>query len=102
MHTYFSQSKLLWTPAQPATSAAEALRREINRKHGLNLSAWHLSYLQGHKADLRLSTENYYDLHKYSVEDYTFWLDLWDFLGIISSVPPQKVHERIRQPKNFN
>lgn len=35
--------------------------------------------------------EDYHDLHKYSVEDYTFWLDLWEFLGIISSIPPQKV-----------
>ncbi|KAG5728825.1 hypothetical protein E4T56_gene4266, partial [Termitomyces sp. T112] len=41
----------------------------INRKHGLKLA-------------------NYHDLHKYSVEDYTFWLDLWESLGIISSIPP--------------
>ena len=44
--------------------------------------------------------ENYQDLHNYSVEDYTFWLDLWEHLAIVSSVPPnlvsivllQKVH----------
>jgi acetoacetyl-CoA synthetase len=37
------------------------------------------------------SAEDYHALHKYSVESYTFWLDLWEFLGIISSVPPTKV-----------
>ncbi|KAG6900780.1 hypothetical protein C0993_002204 [Termitomyces sp. T159_Od127] len=31
---------------------------------------------------------NYHELHKYSVEDYTFWLDLWEELGVISSIPP--------------
>jgi acetoacetyl-CoA synthetase len=35
--------------------------------------------------------ENFHDLHKYSVEDYTFWLDLWNFLGIIHSVSPSQV-----------
>jgi acetoacetyl-CoA synthetase len=39
---------------------------------------------------MSLHAEDYYDLHKYSVEDYTFWLDLWEYLGIISSIPPQK------------
>ncbi|KAF7376544.1 AMP-binding domain-containing protein [Mycena sanguinolenta] len=34
---------------------------------------------------------DYHALHKYSVESYTFWLDLWEFLGIKSSVPPKKV-----------
>jgi hypothetical protein len=34
---------------------------------------------------------NYHDLHRHSVEDDNFWLELWEFLGIISSVPPQKV-----------
>ncbi|KAF8197872.1 acetoacetyl-CoA synthetase [Pholiota molesta] len=71
MDTYFAHSKLLWTPIQPQTAAAEVLRLFINRKHGLKL-------------------KDYYDLHKYSVEDYTFWLDLWEYLGIISSIPPQK------------
>ncbi|KAF4620739.1 hypothetical protein D9613_000498 [Agrocybe pediades] len=80
MDTYFAQSKLLWTPIQPATSAAEVLRREINRKHGLNL-------------------KNYHDLHKYSVENYTFWLDLWNFLGIISSVLPRQ--DRIIEPGKY-
>jgi acetoacetyl-CoA synthetase len=47
----------------------------INRKHGLNL-------------------RNFHDLHKYSVEEYQFWLDLWQYLGIIYSVAPQKVVTR--------
>lgn len=34
-------------------------------------------------------TEDYNDLHAYSVSTYTFWLDVWDFMGIIASVPPQ-------------
>ncbi|KIM45283.1 hypothetical protein M413DRAFT_441964 [Hebeloma cylindrosporum] len=75
--SYFAHSKLLWTPLQPQISASEVLRRQINRKHGLQL-------------------KDYHDLHKYSVEDYTFWLDLWEFLGIISSIPPQK--NRILEP----
>ncbi|KAF8973045.1 acetoacetyl-CoA synthetase [Flammula alnicola] len=77
MDTYFAQSKLLWTPIQTQTAASEVLRRLINRKHGLQL-------------------KNYHDLHKYSVEDYTFWLDLWEFLGIVSSILPQK--DRILEP----
>ncbi|KAF8070101.1 acetoacetyl-CoA synthetase [Lyophyllum atratum] len=66
---YFSQSRLLWKPAQPGVTPVEVFRRMINRKHGLNLA-------------------NYHDLHKYSVEDYTFWLDLWEALNIVSSIPP--------------
>ncbi|KJA27866.1 hypothetical protein HYPSUDRAFT_882039 [Hypholoma sublateritium FD-334 SS-4] len=71
MDTYFANSKLLWTPGNIQMAASEVLRRQINRKRGLNL-------------------KDYHDLHKYSVEDYTFWLDLWEFLGIVSSVPPSK------------
>ena len=35
--------------------------------------------------------EDYHDLHKYSVTDWTFWQDLWEYLGVIYSVPPEKV-----------
>ncbi|KAF5322148.1 hypothetical protein D9619_001457 [Psilocybe cf. subviscida] len=77
MDVYFSQSRHLWTPPQPQSAASEVLRRHINRKHGLQL-------------------RNYHDLHKYSVENYTFWLDLWEYLGIISSTPPDK--NRILEP----
>lgn len=71
MHQYFADSKPLWKPRRPADSCADALRRQINPKYGLKLA-------------------NYHDLHRYSVEDVNFWLELWEFLGIISSVPPQK------------
>ena len=37
------------------------------------------------------TVEDYDDLHKYSITDYTFWKDLWEYLGIIYSVPPEKV-----------
>ncbi|RDB16867.1 Acetoacetyl-CoA synthetase [Hypsizygus marmoreus] len=65
----FAHSRFLWKHEHPEFTPIEAMRRMINRKHGLKLA-------------------NYHDLHKYSVEDYNFWLDLWEFLGIISSIPP--------------
>lgn len=37
-HDYASQSRLLWTPPQPNHTSVEVLRRDINRKYGLNLS----------------------------------------------------------------
>jgi len=46
----------------------------VNRKHGLDL-------------------KNYHDLHRYSVESYDFWMDVWEYIGIISSVPPDKILE---------
>ncbi|KDR75136.1 hypothetical protein GALMADRAFT_140674 [Galerina marginata CBS 339.88] len=80
MDPYFAHSRLLWKPIQPRLAASDVLRREINRKHGLQL-------------------KNYHDLHKYSVEHYTFWLDLWDYLCIISSVPPHM--DRILEPGKY-
>lgn len=41
----------------------------MNRKHSLDL-------------------KDYHDLHRYSVENYEFWIDLWEFLGLIASVSP--------------
>jgi acetoacetyl-CoA synthetase len=70
----FASSRLLSQPSAPQDTRVEALRRFVNRKHGLHL-------------------KNYSELHEYSVTDYTFWLDLWQFLDIISSVPPTKVLE---------
>ncbi|KAI0247309.1 acetoacetate-CoA ligase [Lactifluus subvellereus] len=70
----FTNSRLLSKPSAPQDTRIEALRRLINRKHRLHL-------------------KDYFDLHKYSVTNYTFWLDLWEFLGIISSAPPSKVLE---------
>ncbi|KAG6335256.1 hypothetical protein ID866_3831 [Astraeus odoratus] len=65
----FEESKLLWTPSNRGQAVCERLRKEVNMKRDLDL-------------------KDYNDLHAYSVSDYTFWLDLWDFMGIISSVPP--------------
>ncbi|KAG2015435.1 acetoacetyl-CoA synthetase [Coprinopsis cinerea AmutBmut pab1-1] len=72
-NSYFAQSRLIWSPQRPALTSVEAFRRYVNRKHGLKL-------------------ENYHDLHRYSVQDYSFWLDLWEHLGIVSSVPPDPNH----------
>ncbi|PCH36095.1 acetoacetate-CoA ligase [Wolfiporia cocos MD-104 SS10] len=72
MTSYFSQSKVLWRPTNPNSTSLDALRRMVNRKHGLNL-------------------KDYHDLHKYSVEDYSFWADIWEFVGIVYSVPPDKI-----------
>ncbi|KAF7315820.1 AMP-binding domain-containing protein [Mycena indigotica] len=79
MSTYFADSKLIWTPSRPTWTAVERFRRFINTKHGLNL-------------------EDFHALHKYSVEDYAFWADLWDFLEISSSVPPG---DKILEPGNL-
>ncbi|KAA1471742.1 acetoacetate-CoA ligase [Dentipellis sp. KUC8613] len=68
----FAQSKLLYSPPSPRFTRVEALRRYINQKHNLAL-------------------RDYNDLHEYSVTDYTFWLDLWQFMGIIYSAPPTQV-----------
>ncbi|KAF5317226.1 hypothetical protein D9611_003848 [Ephemerocybe angulata] len=79
---YFAQSRLLWTPPSRSANqtAVEKLRRDINRKHGLKLA-------------------NYADLHKYSVENYMFWLDLAQHLRIIFSVPPDP--SRLFEPGRF-
>ncbi|EED79249.1 predicted protein [Postia placenta Mad-698-R] len=74
MDTHFAHSRLLWRPANPARTSLDAFRRMVNRKHGLNL-------------------RDYHDLHRYSVEDYEFWLDVWEFVGILHSVPPTKILE---------
>jgi acetoacetyl-CoA synthetase len=84
----FSSSRLLSKPVTTQDTKVEALRRFINRKHGLHLSAYSRFY---NTAGPYRSAEDYSELHEYSVTDYTFWLDLWQFLGIISSVPPTKV-----------
>ncbi|CAK5265414.1 unnamed protein product [Mycena citricolor] len=77
MSTYFENSAPLWKPTNPSWTAVEQFRRLINDKHKLQL-------------------KDYHDLHKYSVQSLTFWLDLWEYLGIISSVPPG--NSRITQP----
>ncbi|KAF7321942.1 AMP-binding domain-containing protein [Mycena kentingensis (nom. inval.)] len=73
MSSHFLDAPPLWTPALPEWTAVERFPQFI----------------------LDASTEDYHALHKYSVEDYAFWLDLWEFLDIVSSVPPG---DKILQP----
>lgn len=65
----------------------------VNRKHGLSLRACilRLSLL---RVDHLVRVEDYQELHKYSVDSHDFWLDVWEFIGIISSIPPTKVAPR--------
>ena len=86
----FVGSRLLSKPATPQDTKVEFLRRFINRKHSLHLSAYS-TLLSPSTAGPYQSAEDYSELHEYSVTKYEFWLDLWQFLGIISSVPPTKV-----------
>ncbi|KAJ3555557.1 hypothetical protein NM688_g2508 [Phlebia brevispora] len=72
MQAYFAQSRLIRTPKDPSRFRVEAFRRYINRKYGLNL-------------------KDYHDLQEYSISDYTFWKDLWDYEGIVYSKPPEKI-----------
>ncbi|KAJ8076182.1 hypothetical protein PM082_000599 [Marasmius tenuissimus] len=72
MSNYFEHSRLLWAPTNPRKSNVEHLKDMINRTRGKKL-------------------KDYQDLHKYSIEDYDFWLDLWKFFRIISSQPPQTI-----------
>ncbi|KAF4567314.1 hypothetical protein EYR40_006311 [Pleurotus pulmonarius] len=72
--SYPTNPKLLWEPQPGGLTAVDNFRRRINRQHGLNL-------------------KDYLDLHKYSVEEYTFWLDLWYYLRIIYSQAPTKILE---------
>ncbi|KAK7043175.1 hypothetical protein VNI00_008529 [Paramarasmius palmivorus] len=75
MSNYFEHSRLLWKPQHPELTNVEQFRVMINRTRGTNL-------------------KDYRDLHKYSTEDYNFWLDLWKFFRIISSEPPRSVLEK--------
>ncbi|KAJ7123303.1 hypothetical protein C8R43DRAFT_1032095 [Mycena crocata] len=74
MSFHFEDAQPLWRPTNSTWSAVDRFRRLINSKHGLHLV-------------------DYRALHEYSVESYTFWLDLWEFLGIVASVPPTTVLE---------
>ncbi|KZT22581.1 acetoacetate-CoA ligase [Neolentinus lepideus HHB14362 ss-1] len=76
----FTQSRKIWEPQNGHGSRMDNLRHMINRKHGLNL-------------------KDYHDLHKYSVEDYTFWQDLWEYLGIIYSIPATSIVQPGRIPE---
>ncbi|KAF5393333.1 hypothetical protein D9757_000565 [Collybiopsis confluens] len=58
--TRFTQPSLIWYPPNPAFASVEIFRRMINRKR-----------------------EDYSDLHQYSVNDYNFYLDMWEQLGVV-------------------
>lgn len=45
--------------------------------------------------------EDYHELHKYSITDWGFWKDIWEFLSIIYSAPPEKVSIRLELPKSY-
>jgi hypothetical protein len=53
--SYFSQSKLLWTPRKPGFTSTDLFRRYINTKHGLSLREYfilltcHASVIEGLK-----------------------------------------------------
>lgn len=80
MDSQFALSRLIWKHKDPSNCRVEAFRRWVNRKHGLDLKTYH-------------------DLHKYSITDYTFWQDLWQYLNIIYSVPPEKIFTEGRIPE---
>ncbi|TFK75299.1 acetoacetate-CoA ligase [Pluteus cervinus] len=77
----FTVQNPIWKPLAPAFTNVEIVRREINRKNpGLNL-------------------RDYHDLHRYSVTNDQFWMDLWEHLGVIYSIPPLKVLESGSHPQ---
>jgi acetoacetyl-CoA synthetase len=90
MNPQFAQSRLLWKHDCPAHTNVEIMRRMINRKHGLCLCEWNRISLRIHLLNCCVGAvaADYHDLHENFVENYTFWLDLWEFLGIIPSAPP--------------
>ncbi|EKM50935.1 uncharacterized protein PHACADRAFT_151363 [Phanerochaete carnosa HHB-10118-sp] len=80
MTPHFTQSRLIRTPKDHRTSRVDAFKRWVNTKHGLSL-------------------KNYHDLHHYSVSDYTFWQDLWQYFNIVYSVPPETIVTEGRLPE---
>lgn len=85
----FENSRLLWKHPRPIRTRVEALRQMINHRHGLNLSAYDRSEsLNYYNYNSYHSKEDYDELHAYSITNDTFWVDLWTFLGIVSSVAP--------------
>jgi acetoacetyl-CoA synthetase len=72
-------SHLLWKHDRPGHTQVEIMRRMINRKHGLDLGKREFGIaVEVHLPIWPVGTmaADYHNLHKYSVEKYTFWLDL--------------------------
>lgn len=91
IESHFALSRLIWRPTHPSRTALDAFRRTINRKHSLDLSTF-LNFTCDLPTNLLYcDAEDYHDLHRYSVEDYTFWQDLWEYVGMVYSVPPAEV-----------
>ncbi|KAI1504476.1 hypothetical protein F5X99DRAFT_15882 [Biscogniauxia marginata] len=64
-----------WKHPNPNGTRLDAFRRYVNSKHGLAL-------------------EDYAQLHKWSVDELqAFCHEVWNFCGVVYSVPPQKVAE---------
>ena len=84
----FNDAKFLWRHPAPELTNMDAFRRFVNRKHGLDIRAYQSPLFP---LPSNNSTEDYHQLHAYSVSDYAFWQDLWEFMGIVYSVPPAQV-----------
>lgn len=96
MQAQFSQSRKIWSPKDPSRTGVEALRRFVNRKHGLNLGMLSIFTLPRIVTHRCCHKGNYHELHTYSITDWAFWVDIWEFLGIIYSVPPKKVITHVK------
>lgn len=63
----------LWRHADPSSTPMWHLIERVNKKHGLNMTG-------------------YPDLYKWSVDHVSsFWEDVWDFVGIVSSKKAERV-----------
>ena len=90
MASYFEHSRLLWKPEHPEYTNVERFRKMVNRDRGLNLRKLDILFALNETL-MRVLIEDWHDLYRYSIENYDFWVDLWKFLRIIYSVPPEKV-----------
>ena len=76
-----TSEELLWSPDEKrkAGTQVELFRQQINQSHGLNLA-------------------DYGQLHQWSVDQKeSFWTDLWDYAGIVSSRRGDSVLENGQQ-----
>ncbi|KAF8891668.1 acetoacetate-CoA ligase [Infundibulicybe gibba] len=83
MAARLSNSQLLWEPITPAWTNIEVFRRMINRTHP------------------ELKLHSFQDLYRYSITNYDFWMDLWKYLNIIYSMPPES-HSQWFSGARFN
>ncbi|GJJ15961.1 hypothetical protein Clacol_010240 [Clathrus columnatus] len=82
MNHYQEQPEILWEPPYGGHfSRVEHFRRRV-------IDEFILTDID---TSIFLLKEDYNDLHKYSTEDWEFWQDVWEFTGVTSSIPPEKV-----------